>query len=65
MSLLNSIRKMFGLDSDDQAQATTPQVQDLSGLKLSELREVAKSRGLKGYTKLRKADLLSLLNEAG
>jgi hypothetical protein len=65
MSLLNSIRKMFGLDSDDQTQATTPQTQDLSGLKLSELREVAKSRGLKGYTKLRKADLLSLLNEAG
>ncbi len=36
---------------------------DLTGLKLVELRAVAKNRGLKGYTKLRKADLLDLLSE--
>jgi len=36
---------------------------DLSELKLVELRTVAKNRGLKGYTKLRKAELLDLLNE--
>ena len=36
---------------------------DLTGLKLVELRAVAKKRGLKGYTKLRKADLLALLSE--
>jgi hypothetical protein len=36
---------------------------DLSGLKLVELRALAKDRGLKGYTKLRKADLLALLSE--
>ena len=36
---------------------------DLTGLKLVELRAVAKKRGLKGYTKLRKAELLALLSE--
>ena len=36
---------------------------DLTGLKLVELRAVAKNRGLKGYTKLRKAELLDLLSE--
>ena len=35
--------------------------QDLSSMKLSELRAVAKERGLKGYTSLRKAQLLERL----
>ena len=34
---------------------------DLSSLKLSELRTVAKERGMKGYTKYKKAELLQLL----
>ena len=42
------------------AETATP---DLEGLKLVELRAVAKNRGLKGYTKLRKADSLDLLSE--
>jgi peptidylprolyl isomerase len=33
----------------------------LEGLKVAELRAVAKERGLKGYTKLKKAELLELL----
>ena len=33
----------------------------LEGLKVSELRAVAKERGIKGYTKLKKAELLELL----
>ena len=67
MSLLTSIKRMFGLE-DEQEETTQVHVEeeqhseDLSGLKLSELRDVAKSRGLKGYTKLRKAELLSLLS---
>jgi len=36
--------------------------EDLSGLKVAELRAMAKSRGLKGYTGLKKADLVNLLN---
>jgi len=42
---------------------TTTMTTDLTGLKLVELRAVAKDRGLKGYTKLKKADLLDLLSE--
>lgn len=34
---------------------------DLSSLKLSELRALAKSRGMKGYSKLKKSELLELL----
>ena len=35
--------------------------QDLSAMKLAELRAVAKERGMKGYTSLRKAQLLERL----
>ena len=34
---------------------------DLSNLKVVELREIAKERGMKGYTKHKKAELLQLL----
>lgn len=36
--------------------------QDLSSYKLAELRSLAKARGLKGYSKLKKGELLDLLN---
>jgi len=42
--------------------ATEASASGLEGLKLVELRAVAKNRGLKGYTKLRKAELLDFLN---
>jgi|ETNvirnome_6_100_1030635.scaffolds.fasta_scaffold113143_1 hypothetical protein len=42
---------------------TETKTSNLEGLKLVELREVARKRGLKGYTKLRKADLFKLLSE--
>jgi hypothetical protein len=34
---------------------------DLASLKLVELRAVAKERGMKGYTKYKKAELLQIL----
>ncbi|OVA02391.1 Rho termination factor [Macleaya cordata] len=43
-----------------ETQSST-QHTDLSALKLSELRVIAKSRGLKGYSKLKKVDLIELL----
>ncbi|XP_014510846.1 rho-N domain-containing protein 1, chloroplastic isoform X1 [Vigna radiata var. radiata] len=40
------------------------QHEDLSALKLSELRVLAKSRGLKGFSKMKKSDLLELLTDS-
>jgi len=44
-----------------QATASSATATMLEGLKVPELRAVAKERGLKGYTKLKKAELLELL----
>ncbi|KAJ1397836.1 Rho termination factor, N-terminal [Sesbania bispinosa] len=40
------------------------QHEDLSALKLSELRALAKSRGLKGFSKMKKSELMELLTES-
>ena len=37
--------------------------ENFSNLKVTELRSLAKERGLKGYTSLRKADLVMFLEE--
>nr|KYP74172.1 SAP-like protein BP-73 [Cajanus cajan] len=65
---------MAELSEDDDSEQTyndenveeQPVVQheDLSALKLSELRALAKSRGLKGFSKMKKSDLLELLTES-
>lgn len=55
-------------NSDETAEEETTESSaaevspDLSSLKLSELRELAKSRGIKGYSKLRKGELVELLS---
>lgn len=54
MSWLTKMRTFFSKGEE------TPR-RDLSKMKLVELREVAKERGHKGYTSLRKAQLLELL----
>ncbi|KAK1260866.1 hypothetical protein QJS04_geneDACA002394 [Acorus gramineus] len=46
-------------------EAETVEPTDLSSLKLSELRAIAKSRGMKGYSKLKKGELVELLSEDG
>ncbi|XP_076889468.1 rho-N domain-containing protein 1, chloroplastic-like [Bidens hawaiensis] len=46
---------------DDSEEANVIEDKDLSSMKLVELRAVAKSRGLKGLSKLKKAELLELL----
>ena len=38
-------------------------LRDLNTLKVTELRVLAKERGLKGYTALRKADLIEMLQQ--
>lgn len=47
-------------DADEQNISTGI---DLSGMKLVELRALAKSRGMKGFSKLKKHDLIQLLAE--
>ncbi|KAK8650749.1 hypothetical protein V6N13_140375 [Hibiscus sabdariffa] len=46
-------------DEEDREEQTGHE--DLSALKLPELRALAKSRGLKGFSKMKKGDLVSLL----
>ena len=49
---------------ENQSNNTKPSATDtmLAGLKVAELRTVAKERGFKGYTKLKKSELLELLS---
>ena len=54
MSWITKVRSFFSNEKESTKQ-------DLSGMKLSELRAVAKERGMKGYTSLRKAQLLERL----
>ncbi|KAI7730158.1 hypothetical protein M8C21_001446 [Ambrosia artemisiifolia] len=46
---------------DDSEEANVIEDKDLSSMKLVELREVAKARGIKGLSRLKKAELLELL----
>lgn len=57
MSWLSKVRSLFSKNEDVKETST----QDLSSMKLAELRAVAKERGMKGYTSLRKAQLLDRL----
>jgi hypothetical protein len=46
-------------------QTESTQVLDLASYKLPELKSIAKARGLKGYSKLRKSELVELLQSSG
>ena len=71
MSWISKIREFFSsdttTDATTDATADTEEVpeendqQDLDSMKLAELRAVAKSRGIKGISGLRKAQLLEHL----
>ena len=69
MSFLKRFKDLIRFNEPERVVPTTAAARptetttDLTGLKLVELRTVAKDRGLKGYTKLKKADLLALLSE--
>jgi hypothetical protein len=49
--------------SHDKSLKTSPaEASDLSSLKVTELRELAKSRGLRGYSKMKKSELVAVLS---
>lgn len=48
---------------DDGLESSPAEVSDLSSLKVTELRELAKSRGLRGYSKMKKSDLVAVLSD--
>uniref|UniRef100_A0ACD5Z9K6 Uncharacterized protein n=1 Tax=Avena sativa TaxID=4498 RepID=A0ACD5Z9K6_AVESA len=48
---------------DDGLESTPVEVSDLSSLKVTELRELAKSRGLRGYSKMKKSELVAVLSD--
>lgn len=49
-------------DDEDPEDQESTQHKDLSALKLPELRALAKSRGMKGFSKLKKGELMELLS---
>lgn len=49
--------------NERDAEKQHPELKDLKAMKLGELREVARARGMKGYSKLKKSELLGLLSE--
>ncbi|CAN8247580.1 unnamed protein product [Cochlearia groenlandica] len=62
-----ALDELSGDDDEEslEAEKETAKEEDLSAMKLIELRAVAKSRGLKGISKMKKAELLSLLMNGG
>ncbi|KAL2510855.1 Rho-N domain-containing protein 1 [Abeliophyllum distichum] len=53
--------EIFDSDNDEDTEEENPIIANLSGMKLSELRALAKSRGLKGFSKIKKQELVELL----
>tara|TARA_Y100000593_G_C4131464_1_gene247598 strand:+ start:386 stop:571 length:186 start_codon:yes stop_codon:yes gene_type:complete len=59
MNLYEKIVGFFKSSKNTNDNAET----SLEELRVVDLREIAKSRGLKGYTQLKKADLVTLISQ--
>ncbi|KAE8685040.1 rho-N domain-containing protein 1 [Hibiscus syriacus] len=63
--VLDELSEDESSDIDEEDGEQQIEHEDLSALKLPELRALAKSRGLKGFSKMKKGDLVSLLSSSG
>ena len=70
MSFLDRFKDFFKLNQPKKVTCasacgatTDPDATDLSGLKVVELNALAKERGHKGYSTLKKAELIDLLSD--
>ena len=62
-NLFKRFNSLFSSNKNPIEQNTASVTTDYSSMKVSELKAEAKSRGLKGYSSMRKADLVKLLGE--
>ena len=62
-NLFERLNSFFGSSKATVAEESIELRADLSSMKVSELKAEAKNRGLKGYSSLRKSELIKLLGE--
>jgi len=66
MSFIDRFKQIFNINqttTSEKEQTTTVVTDDYTKLKVVELRKLAKERGFKGYSGLKKAQLIELLNK--
>jgi len=59
---MNLYEKIVGFFKSSKSTSANTET-SLEELRVVDLREIAKSRGLKGYTHLKKADLVTLISQ--
>ena len=62
-NLFKRFNSLFSSNKNPITEGVSSVAVDYSSMKVSELKAEAKSRGLKGYSSMRKADLVKLLGE--